>query len=66
MKIERDTVHILSGVRHGKTIGSPIAIMLQNRDWQNWKDSLPVELAIRKNTSASLRRVLDTLISQGR
>jgi chorismate synthase len=43
MKIERDTAHILSGVRHGKTIGSPIAIMLQNRDWQNWKESLPVE-----------------------
>src|SRR5213075_2054835 len=43
MKIERDTAHILSGVRHGKTIGSPIAVMLQNRDWQNWKESLPVE-----------------------
>src|SRR5712664_1461791 len=43
MKIERDAAHILSGVRHGKTIGSPIAIMLQNRDWQNWKESLPVE-----------------------
>ena len=43
MKIERDTAHILSGVRHGKTIGSPISIMLQNRDWQNWKESLPVE-----------------------
>src|SRR2546423_5689637 len=43
MKIERDSAHILSGVRHGKTIGSPIAIMLQNRDWQNWKEALPVE-----------------------
>jgi len=43
MKIERDTAHILSGVRHGKTIGSPIAILLQNRDWQNWKEALPVE-----------------------
>jgi chorismate synthase len=43
MKIERDTAHILSGVRHGKTIGSPIAVMLQNRDWQNWKEALPVE-----------------------
>jgi chorismate synthase len=42
MKIERDTAHILSGVRHGKTIGSPIAIMLENRDWQNWKDALPI------------------------
>jgi chorismate synthase len=43
MKIERDTAHFLSGVRHGKTIGSPIAVMLQNRDWQNWKEALPVE-----------------------
>jgi chorismate synthase len=42
MKIERDTAHILSGVRHGATIGSPIAIELANRDWQNWQESLPV------------------------
>jgi chorismate synthase len=42
MKIERDTAHILSGVRQGKTIGSPIAVMLANRDWENWKDALPV------------------------
>ncbi|HKD92112.1 MAG TPA: chorismate synthase [Terriglobales bacterium] len=43
MKIERDSAHILSGVRHGKTIGSPIAILIANRDWQNWQESLPVE-----------------------
>jgi chorismate synthase len=43
MKIERDTAHILSGVRHGLTIGSPIAILLENKDWKNWQDSLPVE-----------------------
>lgn len=43
MKIEKDTAHILSGVRHGQTIGSPIAILLENRDWKNWKESLPVE-----------------------
>src|SRR5215475_1463621 len=43
MKIERDSVHILSGVRHGKTIGSPIAMMLANNDWKNWTESLPVE-----------------------
>lgn len=43
MKIERDTVHILSGVRHGVTIGSPISIELENRDWKNWQESLPVE-----------------------
>ncbi len=43
MKIETDQVHILSGVRHGKTIGSPIAIELINRDWKNWQEKLPVE-----------------------
>jgi chorismate synthase len=43
MKIERDTAHILSGVRHGMTIGSPISIELENRDWKNWQESLPVE-----------------------
>ena len=42
MKIERDSAHILSGVRHGATIGSPISILLENRDWKNWQESLPV------------------------
>ena len=42
MRIERDTAHILSGVRHGKTIGSPIAMTLANRDWKNWEEILPV------------------------
>jgi chorismate synthase len=43
MKMERDAVHVLSGVRHGKTIGSPIAMLLANNDWKNWTESLPVE-----------------------
>ena len=43
MKIERDTAHILTGVRHGKTIASPIAVLLENRDWKNWQEQLPVE-----------------------
>src|SRR5258708_37908937 len=42
MKIERDTAHILSGGRHGKTIGSPISVQLENRDWKNWQEALPV------------------------
>jgi chorismate synthase len=42
MKIERDSAHILSGVRHGLTIGSPISLQLENRDWKNWQESLPV------------------------
>src|SRR6266571_1245121 len=42
MKIERDTARIVSGVRGGKTIGSPIAILLENKDWKNWQEALPV------------------------
>ena len=42
MKIERDSAHILSGVRHGITIGSPISLLIANRDWNNWQESLPV------------------------
>jgi chorismate synthase len=38
MKIEQDQVEILGGVRHGKTLGSPISLMIRNRDWENWKD----------------------------
>lgn len=43
MKIETDTVEIVSGVRHSQTIGSPIAMIIRNRDWKNWTDVLPVE-----------------------
>ncbi len=43
MRIEQDTAHVLSGVRHGYTIGSPVAMTLANRDWKNWEELLPVE-----------------------
>ncbi len=43
MKIETDTAQFLSGVRHGHTIGSPIAILVMNRDWENWKEAMAVE-----------------------
>jgi chorismate synthase len=43
MKIEQDSAHILSGVRHGVTIGSPISVQLENKDWKNWQEALPVE-----------------------
>jgi chorismate synthase len=42
MKLERDHARVLSGVRHGRSIGSPIAMLIENRDWQNWNESLPV------------------------
>lgn len=37
MKIEKDRIEILSGIRHGKTLGSPIAFLIQNRDWVKWR-----------------------------
>jgi chorismate synthase len=43
MKIETDRAHIVSGVRHSKTIGSPIAVIIENKDWKNWTESMPVE-----------------------
>jgi chorismate synthase len=38
MKIEQDRVEIISGVRLGRTLGSPINLLIKNRDWENWKD----------------------------
>ncbi len=43
MKIETDTVQILAGVRHGETLGSPIALLVENRDFKNWTDVMAVE-----------------------
>lgn len=40
MEIEQDRAEILSGVRHGLTLGSPIALLIWNRDWENWKESM--------------------------
>src|ERR1700694_5067627 len=42
-KIEKDRADIFAGVRHGKTIGAPVALRIENRDWANWENSLPVE-----------------------
>jgi chorismate synthase len=43
MKIETDRAEIVAGVRHSRTIGAPIAIIIRNKDWQNWTEALPVE-----------------------
>ena len=53
MKIERDAVHFLSGVRHGKTLGSPITMQIENRDWVNWEERMsaePIEASIESVT----------------
>jgi chorismate synthase len=49
MKIEKDAVRFLSGVRHGKTLGSPITMQIENLDWVNWEERMnaaPVEVEI--------------------
>ena len=45
MKIERDRAEIISGVRHGLTLGSPLALMIENKDWANWTEVMSVEPA---------------------
>lgn len=55
MKIEKDQVRITSGVRHGKTLGSPITMIVENRDWKNWQKVMSVEPVEEK--AEKLRRV---------
>lgn len=43
MQIEKDAVQILSGVRHGETLGSPIALVVENKDWQHWTKIMGAE-----------------------
>ncbi len=51
MKIERDEVEITSGVRFGKTMGSPISMIIRNRDWENWKNDMSL---IRRNKEINM------------
>jgi len=43
MSIEQDRAEILAGVRHGRTLGSPIVLLVRNRDWENWTRVMQVE-----------------------
>jgi chorismate synthase len=43
MKIEKDQVKIYSGVRWGRTLGSPMGLMIRNKDWENWRDKMSVD-----------------------
>src|SRR5437762_2877449 len=46
MAIESDRAQVLSGIRHGVTTGSPIALMIPNKDWDNWQRTMHVEAAM--------------------
>ncbi len=50
MKIETDTVEILSGVRWGETLGSPVTLCVINRDWENWHEKMSVDRAHRDDS----------------
>lgn len=43
MKIEKDTAEILSGIRFGRALGSPVALKIENRDWRNWTERMAIE-----------------------
>ena len=45
MRIEQDSVNVISGIRFGKTLGSPIGFELQNKDWKNWQEVMDVQTA---------------------
>lgn len=55
MKIEKDTVEILSGVRWGQTLGSPVTLVVKNRDWENWAEKMS-PLAEHRDDSLAVTR----------
>lgn len=55
MLIEKDQVRITSGVRHGKTLGSPVTLVVENKDWKNWTKVMGIEEVTEKE--AKMRRV---------
>jgi chorismate synthase len=57
MQIEKDEVKILSGVRHGKTLGSPITLVVENRDWKHWTNIMGIEPLEEDETEEVKRKV---------
>src|SRR5437764_4875743 len=58
MQIEKDAVEFLSGVRTGETIGSPIAMLIHNRDWKNWQEIMNPARNEGEETSAARKRAV--------
>ncbi|HEY7766755.1 chorismate synthase [Longimicrobium sp.] len=57
MRIESDRAEILSGVRHGQTLGSPITLLVRNRDWANWTDAMSPAPSGAEGDDEAMRRV---------
>jgi chorismate synthase len=55
MAIEQDRAEILSGVRHGLTTGAPIALIIRNRDWENWQQTMSVEAGASAHSEGFVR-----------
>src|SRR6186713_3598168 len=55
MQIESDRAELLAGVRHGVTTGAPIALLIRNRDWVNWQQTMYVEREMPAEASGSKR-----------
>src|ERR671932_1027425 len=58
MQIERDEAELLSGIRAGETLGSPIAMVVRNRDWKNWQDIMTLELNEGESAGTARRRAV--------
>jgi chorismate synthase len=57
MRIESDRAEILSGVRHGETLGSPLALLVRNRDWENWTQAMSASPVEGQGDDEAMRRV---------
>jgi chorismate synthase len=55
MAIESDRAEVLSGIRHGRTTGAPIALLIRNRDWVNWQQTMHVEREMPEGASGATR-----------
>ena len=56
MKIESDTAQVLSGLRFGKTLGSPISVLIENKDWLNWLDEMDLEKKSKETPKVTIPR----------
>jgi chorismate synthase len=56
MKIEKDQIEILSGVRHGATLGSPVSFSIQNRDWKQWRVPMSADAISKDSNTKAVTR----------